>query len=106
MGTIMNIFEKKLEEKNLKLGALTFLFMVCFTVSAMAQQSVQKTTEELEHNEFMSYVYMALGLIAVICLAWYSTVKGGKKGEKGDQPKNTPHHPVKHHHHHHDHHKK
>jgi len=105
MGTLMNNSEKRQEGKYLKYSALSFLLMMYFTLSALAQ-NVQKTKEELEHNEFMSYVYMALGLIAVICLAWYSTVKGGKKGEKSDHPTTTPHHPVKHHHHHHDHHKK
>ena len=106
MGTLVNNFEKKREGKYLKYSALSFSFMMYFAFSAIAQSSMQKTKEELEHDEFMSYVYMALGLIAVICLAWYSTVKGGKKGEKSDHPTTTPHHPVKHHHHHHDHHKK
>jgi len=102
----MNKFEKKHEEKSLKYGTLFFLFMMCFTFSAIAQESAQKTQKELEHSEFLSYVFMAVGLIAVICIAWYSTVKGGKKGEQNDHPTTTPHHPVRHHHHHHDHHKK
>lgn len=80
---------------NFKNAILLIMLTVLSSVQCMAESnSFVKTKEELEHQTTMSYVYMVLGFVVIIAIAWFSVKK--KAGENQTQS----HPPVTHHHHH------
>lgn len=101
----METLTKKSEKNDLKSNwssySLLFSFMVLFALNSMAQgdensaELLLETQKNNAHNEFMSYVYMAVGFVAVIGIALFSVLK--KKKEGNDTIQGPP--VVKHHHH-------
>lgn len=95
----MKLLKNDSERKNLSSGlALTLLFLVFFAFHGMAQdissEDALEAQKNLEHKAFMSYVYMVVGFIVIIGIAWFSVVKK-KNGENDFSEK--PHPKVKYH---------
>jgi heme/copper-type cytochrome/quinol oxidase subunit 2 len=94
METFIEKSSKNNTISNFKNAMLLIMLTVLSSVQCMAESnSFVKTKEELEHQTTMSYVYMIVGFVAIIAIAWFSVKK--KTGE--NQTHNHP--PVPHHHH-------
>ncbi|MGB3948447.1 MAG: hypothetical protein WBM13_10710 [Bacteroidia bacterium] len=80
---------------NFKSGALLILLTVFSFVQCMAEsETFTKTKEQAEHETTMSYIYMIVGFVAIIAIAWFSV-------KKSSSTQQTHHHPPASHHHHH-----
>ncbi|MES2139333.1 MAG: hypothetical protein V4511_06465 [Bacteroidota bacterium] len=101
METLTKKSEKKGVKSNWSSYSLLFSFVVLFAVNSMAQgdessaELLLETQKKNAHNEFMSYVYMAVGFLFVIGIALFSVLKKKKGGN--DTIQGPP--AVKHHHH-------
>ena len=102
----MKKIEKKGKGKSLKSCALLFSFMVLFTVNVMGTintenpASSSKVDEkaaiaELQHQELMTYIYMALGFGVILGVAWFTVVGKKKKARPQDAEKS---HAINHRH--------
>ncbi len=100
METLKLNFDK-IQQKKAWRALSSFLFMmVVFTAQAMAEVNLAEEKEKAAHNEFMSYVYMGVGFVLVIFIAFYTTMKGKKEDKGGDEQKPIHHHPISHKHDH------
>lgn len=100
METLTKKSEKNVVKSNWSSYSLLFSFIVLFAINSLAQGSesaevLLETQKNNAHNEFMSYVYMAVGFIAVIGIALFSVLKKKKGGN--DTIQGPP--AAKHHHH-------
>lgn len=100
METLSKRSEKKGLKSNWSSYSLLFSFIVLFAINSMAQgdensAELLETQKNNAHNEFMSYVYMAVGFLFVIGIALFSVLK--KKKGVNDTIQGPP--AVKHHHH-------
>lgn len=101
METLTKKSEKKGIKSNWSFYSLLFSFIVLFAINSMAQDDANSAELLLEtqknnaHKEFMSYVYMAVGFVAVIGIALFSVLKKKKGGN--DTIQGPP--AAKHHHH-------
>jgi hypothetical protein len=99
METLTKKSEKKGVKSNWSSYSLLFSFIVLFAINSMAQgdesAELLETQKNNAHNEFMSYVYMAVGFAAVIGIALFSVLKKKKGGN--DTIQGPP--AMKHHHH-------
>ncbi len=101
METLTKKSEKKGVKSNWSSYLLLFSFIVLFAVNSMAQgdessaESLLETQKNNAHKEFMSYVYMVVGFVAVIGIALFSVLKKKKGGNETIQGPPA----VKHHHH-------
>jgi len=101
METLIKKSEKNGVKSNWSLYSLLFSFIVLFASNSMAQgdensaELLLETQKNNAHKEFMSYVYMAVGFVAVIGIALFSVLKKKKGGS--DTIQGPP--VVKHHHH-------
>ncbi len=90
MKTLVKKFKRKNEEL-IKPVFLFFLFIQLVATNAWAQdvsnvknslQAIKKEQEKIAFEEKMTYVYMALGLLLVMGVAWISTSYFAKKSQK------------------------
>jgi carbon starvation protein CstA len=85
----------KTDTKSMLKPSMLLVFMVLSALQSMAQsEAMTEVQKKAEHQEFLSYVFMVVGFVAIIAIAWFSVKK--KSGEST----NHHHHPVHHHHHH------
>jgi hypothetical protein len=56
---------------------LIMLFLMCIPLVVFPDDLADKQAEAA-HDEFMSYVYMGSGFLAIILWAVYTSVKGNK----------------------------
>lgn len=91
MKTLTKNFAKKERKIFWKPWILFFLSTILITINAAAQDvknikqslaSIKTEQEKLAFDEKMSYVYMFLGLVLVMAIAWFSTVYYTKKSKK------------------------
>ena len=91
--------KKNGKEKSLKSCALLFSFMVLFTINVMGTINTENSLPsskddekaaiaELQHQEFMNYIYMALGFGVILGVAWFTVVGKRKKVTPKDVEKN------------------
>ena len=97
----MKTFIKKSGENDTKNSQrsyfLLLMFIVLFVIQGMAESDAAvEAKKNLEHESFLSYIFMIVGFIAIIAIAWFSAMK--KKS--GGNETNAHHHPTHHHHHH------
>lgn len=95
----METFIEKSSKSNiisrLRTISLLLMFTVLSALQSMAQgDALTEAQKKAEQQNFMSYIFMAVGFVAIIALAWFSVKK--KIGDTG-----THHHPPTKHHHHH-----
>lgn len=85
----------KINIKSMLKPSLLFMFMVLSVIQSVAQSDeLAEAQKKAEHQTFMSYIYMVVGFVLIIAIAWFSVKK--KSGQT------TVHHPPHHHpgHHH------
>ena len=102
MKTFTQESDKIIAKNNWRFFSVFFALMVLFAFSSIAQstdftQDALKTQEELQRNEFMSYVYMVLGFVFIIGIAWFSVKNKKEENDLSDKPPVLKH---KQHHHH------
>ncbi|MDO9186593.1 MAG: hypothetical protein Q7W13_11340 [Bacteroidia bacterium] len=101
METLTKKSEKKGIKSNWSSYSLLFSFILLFAIKTMAQgdensaELLLETQKNNAHKEFMSYVYMVIGFVAVIGIALFSVLKKKKGGNHTIQGPPA----VKHHHH-------
>ena len=95
--------KKNLPKGILKASAFFFLFMVLFTVEAMAEVNLEEAQADAARNELLSYLAMGLGIVAVLVIAITTALKGRKKENAGSTNIDKPvsHRPFTHKHDHH-----
>ena len=112
MKTTTTNLARKESLKILKTYFLFFLFTILLTTKALADggpsfdnfkknaQALKTEQEKIDKqrafDEKMSYVYMFLGLAAVIAVAWFSTVLYAKKSKKLAIETNHHRHYIRH----------
>ena len=93
----METFIEKSSNINMKgvlKPSLLFMFMLLSVLQGMAEsQELAEAQKNAEHQNFLSYVFMVMGFVVIIAIAWFSVKK--KAGET-----TTHHHHHPHHHHH------
>ena len=111
MKTLENKIQKNVGKSNWRFYSFLFSFMVLFVINTMAQSNdntaknlstgITTSTTDVQkdraNQEFMSYVYMGIGIVVILGLALLGVAK--KKRNGNDPSVNS--HVVKHHHHHH-----
>lgn len=106
METLMKKNKKNGREKSLKSCALLFSFMVLFTINVMgtvnagislpsSKDDEKVAIAELQHQELMNYIYMALGFGVILGVAWFTVIGKKKRATPEDVEKN---HVIKHRH--------
>lgn len=95
---IMETFIEKSSKNNKggnfqRIGLLSVLTVLSSVQCIAASETFTKTKEELEHETNMSYIFMVVGFLAIIAIAWFSV-----KNKTGENQ--THHHPPVSHHHH------
>lgn len=116
MKTFTKISARKEKGRILKFCFLLFLFIIPFTINAVADEGpslknvkkngqaikteqareAQEEQERLAFQEKMSYVYMAVGLALVLGIAWFSTVYTRKNKKVVVETTNHHRHYIKH----------
>ncbi len=94
-----NVVKNDFKQYWLSVAALLFFAAKGLAENALdPSQDATELAKNLEHQTSMSYVYMVIGFIVIIGVAWFSVVKS-----KGNNSSESPehHHPNNHHHHHH-----
>lgn len=94
----MNIFSGNSKQREVSKNILTFLvFMILFSVQAMAETSLEEEQAQAARKELWSYIFMGVGFALVIFIAFYTTMKS-----KNDDAATHHHgdHDHSHHHHH------
>lgn len=101
MKTAIKEYQKNVVLKVIQPTALLLTTFLLSANNALAQSNLitsdaaAETTKNLEHQTNMSYVYMVIGFIVIIGVAWISVIKS----KDGSSTSDTHHHPVNHHHH-------
>lgn len=96
----MKTFIKKSVENDTKNSQrsyfLLLMFMVLSVVQGMAESDAAvEAKKNIEHENILSYVFMVVGFIAIVAIAWFSAMKKKSGGNE-----TGAHHPPTHHHHH------
>ncbi|MCX6296574.1 MAG: hypothetical protein NTX97_11000 [Bacteroidetes bacterium] len=107
----METLTKKLANKERRISWKQYfsflLFTVILSINSFAQDlknisntlaSIKAEQENIAFHEKMSYVYMAIGLLAVIAVAWFSTALSKKMKDSAAEQKKLNRHYVRHHH--------
>ena len=93
METFIEKSSKSDIKSRLRTTSLLLMFTVLSALQSMAQSdALTEAQKKAEQQNFMNYVFMAVGFVVIIAIAWFSVKK--KIGETG-----THHHPPHHHHH-------
>lgn len=80
--------QKRYNTNFVNTAGLLFITILSNSKNMFAQgdpsfDNIQKATEaardQMRHDEIMSYVYMAIGFIVVIAIAWFTNVKVQKR---------------------------
>lgn len=102
MKTRKNISKPTFENKVLKAGTFIFL-MICISLQAMAEESLEEAQANAKRNELLSYLAMGLGIAVVIGIAVTTALKGRKNENSGPGTIDKPvsHRPFTHKHDHH-----
>ena len=93
MEPLIKITKESTGNKILKSFALLFLFIETLPYNAAAQADTSNISKVLDakrkadHEELMSYVYMTVGFIIVIGVAWFTTSLAKKQRLKSDAEK-------------------
>ena len=96
METLIKKSEKNGKRRSLKTSVLLFSFMVLFIINvigaintenslALSKEDEKAAVAQAQHEEFMGYIYMALGFGAILGVAWFTVV--GKKKKTGNSEK-------------------
>jgi hypothetical protein len=80
--------------------SLFLLFMVLFTVEAMADVNLEEEKAKAARTEFYSYLFMGIGFALVIAIAIFTSIKKKTPGSTGGEHKPIHHHPINHRHDH------
>lgn len=100
----METFIEKSSKSDIQSRLRTFSLLLMFTVLSALQSMAQgdaltEAQKNAEQQNLMSYIFMAVGFVVIIAIAWFSVKK--KIGETGTHH-HSPHHPPHHHHSSHD----
>lgn len=92
METSLKNSGKRGIERFQRICSLLFLFICSTSVQLMAQadvknlknsfKTIKEEQEKIAHDQFMSYVYMALGFAIVMGIAWSTTVMARNRNKK------------------------
>ncbi len=77
MKTSKNNSEIAFKHRVLKVGVFSF-FMLFFSLRSFAEESLEEAQAHAERNELLSYIFMGLGIVAVILIAVVTIIKGRK----------------------------
>ena len=94
METLIKKSQKNIGKRVFKATVLLFSILILSVVNATGQNNVKPSTtdaanaevikaqKEADHQEFMNYLYMALGFGLIVGVAWFTVAGKNKKTEK------------------------
>lgn len=80
-------------EQRVKRSIGLLLFSLIYSAQQLAAQAdiqnvkkslsaIEKEQDRLAHEEFMSYIYMTIGFLCVIAIAWFTTAYSKKRSKR------------------------
>ncbi len=105
MENLTKNLENRKRIKSWKSYFVFFLFSVLASINSFSQDlknisntlaSIKAEQENIAFHEKLSYVYMAIGLLAVIAVAWFSTALSKKRKDSAAEQKKLQRHYVRH----------
>jgi heme/copper-type cytochrome/quinol oxidase subunit 2 len=102
MKTSIENCPKNVVKTNFKYYWLSLATVLFFAATGLAETTLTPSEEaaqlakNLEHQTSMSYIYMVVGFVVIIGVAWLSVVKSKGNGSN----ESSEHHHTNHHHHH------